>query len=68
MPKKIKAFLTLEDLQSSCDDINDFVWYMRGWLNQVAFEYKKMKISEIKRYLADLKVAFEFLDKRGYEK
>jgi hypothetical protein len=26
------------------------------------------KMSEVKRYIQDLKVAFEFLDKRGFEK
>lgn len=68
MPKKIKAFLTFEDLKASCDNINDFCWYMRGWFNQIAFNYQNMTMSEIKRHLEDLKIAFEFLDKRGYEK
>lgn len=68
MPKKIKAYLTYEDLKNSCENINEFCWYMRGWFNKLVFDYKNMKISEIKRHIEDLKVAFEFLDKRGYEK
>lgn len=68
MPKKIKAYLTYEDLKNSCENINEFCWYMRGWLNKLVFDYKNMKMSEIKRNIEDLKVAFEFLDKRGYEK
>lgn len=68
MPKKIKAYLTFEDLKATCNNTNDLCWYMRGWFNKLAYDNKDMKIGEIRRHIEDLKVVFEFMDKRGYEK
>jgi hypothetical protein len=36
---------------------------MRGYFGELAFNYKKMNITQIKSNLEDLKVVFEFLDK-----
>ena len=68
MPKKIEPYLNFEKLEEHCFSAHDLIYYMRGWFESFAFEYNKMKMSEIKRYIEDLKVAFEFLDKRGFEK
>ena len=68
MPKKIEPHLKFEYLREHCFSARDLMYYMRGWFNSFAFESNKMKMSEVKRYIQDLKVAFEFLDKRGYEK
>ena len=67
MPKKIDPYLTFERLEKHCFCAHDLIYYMRGWFESFAFESNKMKMSEIKRYIKDLQVAFEFLD-RGFEK
>jgi hypothetical protein len=66
MPKKIKAYLDFESFDI-CKSPNDLMFYVRGYFNKLAFEYRNMTISEIKSQLEDLKVVFEFLDKRGFE-
>jgi hypothetical protein len=66
MTKKIKAYLDFEDFDI-CKSPNDLMFYVRGYFNKLAFEYRNMTISEIKSQLEDLKVVFEFLDKRGFE-
>lgn len=68
MPKKIEPYLDFEQLEAHCFSAHDLCFYMRGWFNEFVCNYKHMRISEIKRYIEDLKIAFEFLDKRGYEK
>ena len=68
MPKKIEPNLKFEYLRAHCFSAHDLMYYMRGWFNSFAFESNKMTMSEVKRYIQDLKVAFEFLDKRGFEK
>ena len=62
---KIKAYLTIEDLENKfyLTDENDLIYYMRGYFNKLAFDYKQMTPTEIKSDLEDLKVVFEFLDK-----
>lgn len=67
MPKKIKAYLDFESFDV-CKSPNDLMFYVRGYFDDLAFNYQDMKISEIKGRLEDLKVVFEFLDKKGYEK
>lgn len=67
MPKKIEPYLTFEHLEKHCFSAHDLCFYMRGWLDKFAFDYKNMSISEIKRYIEDLKVSFEYLD-RGFKK
>lgn len=65
MPKKNKAYLTIEELESKSyiKDENDLIYYMRGYFGKLAFNYKQMTITQIKSDLEDLKVVFEFLDK-----
>ena len=67
MPKKIEPYLDFESFDI-CKNPNDLMFFVRGYFNDLAFEYQKMKISEIKGRLEDLKVVFEFLDKRGFKK
>lgn len=67
MPKKIEPYLDFESFDI-CKNPNDLMFFVRGYFNDLAFEYQKMKISEIKHRLEDLKVVFEFLDKRGFKK
>lgn len=64
MPKKIKAYLDFESFDI-CNNPNDLMFYVRGYFDKLAFNYRNMKISEIKSNLEDLKIAFEFLDKMG---
>lgn len=66
MPKKIKAHLNFESFDI-CKCPNDLMFYVRGYFGDLAFKYRDMKISEIKGRLEDLKVVFEFLDKRGFK-
>jgi hypothetical protein len=66
MPKKIEPYLDFESFDI-CKSPNDLMFYVRGYFNKLAFEYRNMTISEIKSQLEDLKVVFEFLDKRGFE-
>ena len=65
MPKKIKPYLTIEHFENELhiNDKRELLFYMRGYFNELAFNYKKMNITEIKRGLEDLKVVFEFMDK-----
>lgn len=65
MPKKIKPYLTIEHFENELhiNDKRELLFYMRGYFNELAFNYKKMNITEIKSGLEDLKVVFEFLDK-----
>jgi hypothetical protein len=65
MPKKIKAYLTIDDLENECylKDENDLIYYIRGYFAKLAFNYKQMTITQIKSDLEDLKVVFEFMDK-----
>lgn len=65
MPKKIKPYLTIEHFENELhiNDKRELLFYMRGYFNKLAFNYKKMNITEIKSGLEDLKVVFEFLDK-----
>jgi hypothetical protein len=68
MPKKIEPHLNFEKFDI-CKNPNDLMFYVRGYFEDLAFDYRSMKISEIKGQLEDLKVVFEFLDKmkkRGY--
>lgn len=65
MPKKIKAHLDFESF-NICKSPNDLMFYVRGYFGKLAFEYRDMTISDIKSQLEDLKVVFEFLDKKGY--
>lgn len=67
MPKKIKAYLDFESFDI-CKSPNDLMFYVRGYFDKLAFDYRHMKISEIKSLLEDLKIVFEFLDKKGYMK
>lgn len=67
MPKKIKPYLGLEDLERNCEDHRELIFFMRGWFGYFVNNYNKMKMSEIKRYIEDLKISFEFLD-RGFKK
>lgn len=67
MPKKIEAHLNFESFDI-CESPNDLMFYVRGYFDKLAFKYRDMKISEIKSELEDLKVVFEFLDKKGYMK
>ena len=67
MPKKIEPYLNFESFDI-CKNPNDLMFFVRGYFNDMAFEYRDMKISEIKHRLEDLKVVFEFLDKRGFKK
>lgn len=72
MPNKIKAYLTIEHLENELhiNDKRELLFYMRGFFNELAFNYKKMNINQIKSELEDLKVVFEFLDKmrqRGFK-
>jgi hypothetical protein len=62
MPKKIEPYLDFESFDI-CKSPNDLMFYVRGYFNKLAFEYRNMTISEIKSQLEDLKVVFEFLDK-----
>lgn len=66
MPKKIEPYLKFKNLEEHCFSDHDLCFYMRGWFEHFSFGYNKMKMSEIKRYIEDLKVAFEFLD-RGFK-
>lgn len=67
MPKKIEAHLNFEDLDF-CINPNYLMFFVHGYFDKLAFDYRNMNISEIKSRLEDLKVVFEFLDKRGFEK
>lgn len=72
MPNKIKAYLTIEHFENELhiNDKRELLFYMRGYFNELAFNYKKMNINQIKSELEDLKVVFEFLDKmrqRGFK-
>lgn len=65
MPKKIKPYLTIEHFENELhiNDQRELLFYIRGFFNELAFNYKKMNITEIKSGLENLKVVFEFLDK-----
>lgn len=63
MTKKIEPYLTIEDLEKHCFSAHDLCYYMSGWFNKFVCNYKQMKMSEIKRYIEDLKVSFEFLER-----
>lgn len=72
MPKKIKPYLTIEHFENelNINDQRELIYYMRGYFDELAFNYKKMKMTEIKSGLEDLKIVFEFLDKmksRGFK-
>lgn len=67
MPKKIEAHLNFEDFDI-CKNPNDLMFYVRGYFEKLAFDYRNMSISEIKGRLEDLKIVFEFLDKKGFKK
>lgn len=66
MPKKIEPYLDFESFDI-CKNPNDLMFYVRGYFDTLAFDYRSMKMSEIKCRLEDLKVVFEFLDKRGFK-
>lgn len=65
MPKKIKPYLTIDHFENelNINDVRELIYYMRGYFGELAFNYKKMNITQIKSYLEDLKVVFEFFDK-----
>lgn len=66
--KKIEPFLDFKILEEHCFSTHDLCYFMRGWFKELVLNYKQMKRIEIERYIEDLKVASEFLDKKGYEK
>jgi translation elongation factor EF-4 len=65
MPKKNEPYLTIEHFENELhlNDVRELIYYMRGYFNELAFNYKKMKMTQIKSELEDLKVVFEFFDK-----
>lgn len=63
MPKKIKPNLQFETLERYCDNPRELIYFMSGYFASFTNDYKNMSTNEIKRYIEDLKVCFDFLDR-----
>lgn len=64
MPKKIKPHLQFETLERYCETPRELIYFMAGYFESFIFHYENLRKDEMKEYIEDLKVCFDFLEQR----